>query len=67
MFDNFLPILDAGLESLPFYPLVLKLIVCVEPSMKIAVFPSSTPGRQGGLQVAPRPGPGPFRRGLASE
>ena len=27
MFDNFLPILDA--ESLPFYPLVLKLVVCV--------------------------------------
>ena len=26
MFDNFLPILDA--ESLPFYPLVLKLVVC---------------------------------------
>ena len=27
MFDNFLPIPDA--ESLPFYPLVLKLVVCV--------------------------------------
>ena len=26
MFDNFLPIPDA--ESLPFYPLVLKLVVC---------------------------------------
>ena len=26
MFDNFLPIPDA--ESLPFYPLVLKLAVC---------------------------------------
>ena len=26
MFDDFLPILDA--ESLPFYPLVLKLVVC---------------------------------------
>ena len=27
MFDNFLPIPDA--ESLPFYPLVLKLVGCV--------------------------------------
>ena len=27
MFDDFLPIPDA--ESLPFYPLVLKLVVCV--------------------------------------
>ena len=27
MFDNFLPIPDA--ESVPFYPLVLKLVVCV--------------------------------------
>ena len=26
MFDNFLPIPDA--ESLPFYPLVLRLVVC---------------------------------------
>ena len=26
MVDNFLPIPDA--ESLPFYPLVLKLVVC---------------------------------------
>ena len=27
MFDDFLPIPDA--ESLPFYPMVLKLVVCV--------------------------------------
>ena len=28
MFDNFLPIPDA--ESLPFYPLVLELVVCAQ-------------------------------------
>ena len=44
MFDNFLPIPDA--ESLPFYPLVLNLVVCV------CVPPTS---RGGGLQ---RPGRG---------
>ena len=31
MFDNFLPIPDA--ESLPFYPLVLKLVVCVHETL----------------------------------
>ena len=34
MFDNFLPIPDT--ESLPFYPLVLKLVVCV-------VYPMNSP------------------------
>ena len=34
MFDNFLPIPDA--ESLPLYPLVLKLVVCVAPSRPAA-------------------------------
>ena len=29
MFDNFLPIPAGDAESLPFYPLVLKLVVCV--------------------------------------
>ena len=33
MFDNFLPIPDT--ESLPFYPLVLKLDVCENPEIWI--------------------------------
>ena len=33
MFDDFLPIPDA--ESLPFYPLVFKLVVCVRTTTEL--------------------------------
>ena len=46
MWDNFLPIPDA--ESLPFFPLVFKLVVCVcarllPPPHKLRRLPSSSP------------------------
>ena len=52
MFDNFLPIPDA--ESLPFYPSVLKLVLCV-PASPIAPTYARRPARSRRLATAGRP------------